>query len=526
MKLSKNGLKTPSDAEKNKKGLHINVHSMQFRFFLGIAAAALVFVVVLSLINILFFDTYNRWQKGKNLANIYKEINQEYTGDIDTMESSLEEIENSSNVRINIKTPDRQTTLYDTIRAKEQNVDLFASSLSPFSTFTEDTPKIKFSGDEVDKKGYDIKMLKGQQTGQTYLALIGQLSTGDWLVLRIPYSTMQQDQMFNFAFLMISAVFSLIVCLMLGFVMAGRFARPLKEMTEIADSVARLDFSKKYKGTETADEIRQLGESINQMSDYLDESITEMKDMNLRLEKEIKQKQKIDDMRKEFIINISHELKTPIALIQGYAEGLRVGINESEEDKDYYCEIIMDEAKRMNHMVLQLLNLSKIELGNTLPMYTDVEWYELAESVVSKTKVMWQEKNIQIDMSGIGDDTVRGDWSMLEQAVTNYVTNAIDHTPNGGRITLSSSSDSQHYIFKVRNQGPNLDPEEMDKIWDKFYKLDKARTRVSGGGSGIGLSIVRAMVNAHHGGCGVTNTEDGVEFYISLPKHPVEVEEE
>ena len=325
--------------------------------------------------------------------------------------------------------------------------------------------------------------------------------------------------MFNFTFLMISAIFALIVCLILGYMLAGKFARPLKEMTEVADSVAKLDFSKKYTGSNTADEIRQLGDSINKMSEYLDQSITELKDMNIRLEEEIKQKQKIDDMRKEFIINISHELKTPIALIQGYAEGLKIGINESEEDKNYYCDIIVDEAHRMNHMVLQLLNLSKIELGNTLPIYTEFELYELAEAVVSKTRVMWQEKGLHIDMSGIGDETVNADWDMMEQAGTNYVTNAIDHTPNGGTITLSSYSDKTHYIFKVRNQGQRLAPDEMEKIWDKFYKLDKSRTRVSGGGSGIGLSIVRAMMNAHHGGCGVVNTEDGVEFYLTLPKN-------
>jgi signal transduction histidine kinase len=317
---------------------------------------------------------------------------------------------------------------------------------------------------------------------------------------------------------MISAFVSLIICLLFGGVASARFTRPLSEMTEVANSVAQLDFSKKYAGSSDSNEISQLGQSINQMSDYLDHAITDLKNMNDQLETEIQQKQAIDDMRKEFIINISHELKTPIALIQGYAEGLRIGINESEEDKNYYCDIIIDEAHRMNRLVLQLLNLSKIELGNTVPVYSEVDLYDLAETVVSKTRVMWQEKQLRLDLSGIGDEVVCADYDMLEQAVTNYLTNAIDHTPVGGVITMTSETDQMHYIFRVRNQGSQLAVEEMEKIWDKFYKLDKARTRVSGGGSGIGLSIVRAIMIAHHGGCGVNNVEDGVEFYLSLPK--------
>ncbi len=502
-----------------KTSSRFSFNSIQTRFFFGIAAASFVFVAVLMLLNLVFFNQYNLFQKQHQLVKIYQNISSTYTGNISDIRSSLEEIESSSNVRISITNDYGQYT-YDTMYSADRNMDFSSSSVSRFSTFSDEPQYIYYDSDEIQKNGYSITTVMGRHSEKSYLALIAPLSTGELLILRIPYASIQQDHLFNLTFLLISGALALIVCLVLGYMLSARFAKPLKEMTEVADSVARLDFSKKYQPTNTTNEIRLLGESINQMSDYLDQSISELKEMNIRLETEIEQKQKIDDMRKEFIINISHELKTPIALIQGYAEGLKVGISESEEDKDYYCDIIMDEARRMNHLVLQLLNLSKIELGNTLPIYTEFEWYELAESVISKTRVMWQEKQLHIDMSGIGDETVCADWDMMEQAVTNYVTNAIDHTPEGGTISLSSDSDRTHEIFKVRNQGSHLDEAEMEKIWDKFYKLDKARTRISGGGSGIGLSIVRAMMHAHHGGCGVTNTEDGVEFYLTLPKHP------
>lgn len=486
-------------------------HSIQFRFFLAMVSVVLVFGVVLSLLNLLFYNRYQLMQKKSYMVKVYQNINSSYNGDIISLDEMLADLETNYNIRISI-TDKYGYYIYDTLYSRDRDWEFFPHNGGNGETV------ITYNEEELQRRGYIFTMLNAQGINSTYLTLLGALNTGEMLVLRIPYATMRQDHSFNFLFLMISTLLALVVCLILVALLSGWFARPLTEMTEVANSVAKLDFSKKYTGKNTGDEIGQLGASINQMSDYLDKAITDLKDMNDRLETEIEKKQRIDDMRKEFIINISHELKTPIALIQGYAEGLRVGINESEEDKNYYCDIIVDEAHRMNHMVLQLLNLSKIELGNTVPVYSEIDLYELAETVVSKTRVMWQEKQLNIDLSGIGEEVVQGDWDMLEQAVTNYMTNAIDHTPQGGTVALSSATDQSHYIFCVRNQGPHLAEEEMDKIWDKFYKLDKARTRVTGGGSGIGLSIVRAMMNAHHGGCGVRNTEDGVEFYLTLPK--------
>lgn len=485
--------------------------SVRFQFFLCLLSASLIFVLVLSALNLLFYNKYHQLQKQGYLKKVYRDIYKAYNEDIISLDEMLEGIENNYNIRISI-TNNYGQYIYDTMYSRERN--------SGFS-FRDDgdgNPIIFYDGEELSRRGYTFSTITNPNSDSNFLALIGTLSGNATLILRIPYATLQQEHSFNFVFLMISAFVALIVCLLFGGILSGRFTRPLTEMTEVANSVSQLDFSKKYTGTSASNEIGQLGRSINKMSDYLDHAITDLKDMNDRLETEIQQKQAIDDMRKEFIINISHELKTPIALIQGYAEGLRIGINESEEDKNYYCDIIIDEAHRMNRLVLQLLNLSKIELGNTVPIYGDVELYELAETVVSKTRVMWQEKQLHLDLSGIGEEVVRGDYDLLEQAVTNYLTNAIDHTPEGGTIALTSQTDQKHYILRVRNQGSHLAEEEMEKIWDKFYKLDKARTRISGGGSGIGLSIVRAIMTAHHGGCGVRNVADGVEFYLSLPK--------
>lgn len=487
-------------------------HSLRFRFFTSVALAAAVFIVVMIVLNVLFFHSFYLLQKKNSLVHAYNSINEQYNGDISILEDNLKQMENNNNIRISILN-NYGKYIYDTIFTHDRSTAFLNSMMqNPFG----ETLYV-YDSEELERKGYTFSTLNDAEGSTAYIALIGILHTGDTVLLRVPTAALRENQSVNFVFLMISGLLALLACLIAGFFIGGHFTRPVIQMTEVANSVSRLDFSKKYTGKDT-DELGELGHSINQMSDYLESAIRDMQQMNEQLQKEIEEKQRIDDMRKEFIINVSHDLKTPIALIQGYAEGLRVGINESEEDKNYYCDIIIDEAKRMNILVRQLLDLSRIELGNTVPNKTDFDAYELAEAVVGKTQVMWQEKNLRVDLSGVGTQVLHADYDMLERALLNYMTNAIDHTPVGGTIQISTSEDTRHIVMSVRNQGSQLAQEEMDKIWDKFYKLDKSRTRVSGGGSGIGLSIVRAILTAHAGGCGVCNTEDGVEFYLSLPK--------
>ena len=489
-------------------------HSFRFKDFVSIAAIAVSFIGLLIAFNLLFFRDYYQLAKKRSLIHVYESVNQSYgvTAE-ETFLDRMQQLEERYSVKIDISGLYGEY-IYSTSSRTEE------SFVFPGFQPRRNIMWYYYDSDELERKGYTFTAVGGNVDDSEYIALIGRLSGGEQLIARVPAAAIEENRSFNLVFLSLSGLLALLLCLGLGYYVAGRFTKPLREMTRTANAVARMDFSKKVPETGTQDEMGQLASSINQMSDHLERSIRELREINQQLEAEIRKKQQIDDMRKEFIINVSHELKTPIALIQGYAEGLRVGISGSEEDKNYYCDTIIDEAKRMNQLVVQLLALSRLELGNTPLTCGDVELYDLAESVVSKTRVMWEEKQLVIDLSGVGDQTVYGDYEKLEQVVMNYMTNAIDHTPQGGRIVLRSEEDAQHYIFCVRNQGEPISEEEQHKIWDKFYKTDKARTRITGGGTGIGLSIVRAVMNAHRGGCGVRNVEDGVEFYFTLPKNP------
>ena len=344
------------------------IHSLQFRFFSCIALASAIFVIVMLLLNLLFFQQYYLLQKKAKLTDTYKQIYLQYNTDIDIPIDTLQELENRYGIRISILNTFGQS-VYDTIYQHDRESRISSTLMDPFgrSIYVYDEA-------ELQEKGYTFSRLNEVNGKTSSIALIGMLKNHNTILLRIPTTALQEDQSVNFIFLIFSGLIALLVCLICGYLIGRNFTRPISEMTEVADSIARLDFSKKYTGKDR-DELGELGRSLNQMSDILESSIEEMQQMNAQLQREIEEKQHIDDMRREFIVNISHDLKTPIALIQGYAEGLRVGINESEEDKNDYCDIIIDEAKRMNHLVRQLLDLSRIELGNTVPNLSEFDAY-------------------------------------------------------------------------------------------------------------------------------------------------------
>ncbi|MBR6033461.1 MAG: GHKL domain-containing protein [Clostridia bacterium] len=288
----------------------------------------------------------------------------------------------------------------------------------------------------------------------------------------------------------------------------------------MAKKMAKLDFSKKYRTTDTDDEINELGKNMNTVSDKLEVTIKQLKETNIELEKDIEQKSKIDEMRKQFISDVSHELKTPIAIIQGYAEGLKENVNTDEESRDYYSEVILDEANKMDKLVKQLLELMKLEYGKREFNNQKFNIYELIEEVIRKSNVMYEEKNIKIEINGNNPTYVYADDFYIEQIVTNYFTNAFKHVKeiNGEKI-IKFAIDENEQTGKVRvsvfNTGDKIDDENLNRIWNRFYKVDSSRNR-SDGGSGIGLSLVKAIMTNYGNNYGVFNTGDGVEFYFEL----------
>ena len=298
--------------------------------------------------------------------------------------------------------------------------------------------------------------------------LTGILDNGYVLYIRMPISPIKESvKISNTLLLMIGGVTLAVAGVVASFI-SKKFTNPILQLNDIANKMAKLDFSQKYRVTDTEDEINELGRSINTMSDKLETTIKQLQKSNIELEKDIEEKSKIDDMRKQFISDVSHELKTPIALIQGYAEGLIENVSTDEESRRFYAEVILDETNKMDRLVKQLLELMKLEYGKKEFNNEKFDINELINEVIRKCEVMLQKNNIQVEFESKKPIYVWADEFYIEQVVTNYFTNAIKHTEEIGnnkkiKITVKQLNDKMR--ITVFNTGKTIPEEDLTRIW-------------------------------------------------------------
>lgn len=333
-------------------------------------------------------------------------------------------------------------------------------------------------------------------------------------ILSIPLSGIRDSVQLSNLFLTYVGIVVLIMGSVLMYATTRKITSPILDLAALSEKMSHLDFEAKYEG-QAEDEVGVLGRSMNTLSDKLKETIGELKTANNELQKDIEEKIRIDETRKDFIANVSHELKTPIALIQGYAEGLTEGMAEDADSRDYYCEVIMDEANKMNTMVKQLLNLTALEFGNDVPVIEQFDLTGLIQGILSSAGILLQQKEAQVVFKQKEPVWVWADEFKIEEVITNYLNNAMNHLEGERRIEIWLTQEDDQVKVTVFNTGKHIPEEDLGNLWTKFYKVDKARTRAYGG-SGIGLSIVKAIMDSHNKECGVENTEGGVEFWFTL----------
>lgn len=337
-------------------------------------------------------------------------------------------------------------------------------------------------------------------------------------IMNIPLSGIRESVNLSNRFLAYVGVAAAVVGAFLVHVLTTRMTKPINDLSVLSEKMSHLDFEVRFEGSERdIEEIKVLGNSMNLLSERLKITIGELKSANNQLQKDIEEKIRIDEMRKEFVANVSHELKTPIALIQGYAEGLQEGMAEDKESRDYYCDVIVDEAGKMNKMVKQLLTLSSLESGNERTVMERFNLVELINGVINAARIMLDQNEIRVKFEAQEPVYVWADEFKIEEVVTNYLSNAIHHAGGEKIIVIRIHKDdpvSDTVRVSVFNTGTPIPEEDLPNLWSKFYKVDKARTREYGG-SGIGLSIVKAIMDSHGQQCGVENWDNGVEFWFT-----------
>lgn len=374
---------------------------------------------------------------------------------------------------------------------------------------------------------YVVETNRDFRSNSSYMESWGFFSDNSTLfIMSMPLASIRESVVLSNRFTTYVGLAALVFGSILMYFVTNRVTKPLMKLVAVSERMSNLDFDVSYQD-DARDEIGILGRSMNTLSGKLKEAIGALREANQKLQRDIEEKIQIDEMRKEFIANVSHELKTPIALIQGYAEGLTEGMCEDEESRNYYCEVIMDEAGKMNKMVKQLLTLTALEFGKDTPMMDTFDIAELIDDLVNSSRILTEQKDARVLVETDHPQYVVGDEFKIEEVVTNYLTNAMNHL-DGERIIrirterLAGHTDERHtghpggqVIVRVFNTGSRIPEEDLPNLWTKFFKVDKARTRAYGG-SGIGLSIVKAIMDAHHQSCGVVNREDGVEFWFTL----------
>lgn len=359
------------------------------------------------------------------------------------------------------------------------------------------------------QKSFDIR------SRSFYLECWGYFSDNNTIfIMSTPLESIRESVQLSNRFLAYVGIVTLILSSIIVSFTTKKITSPIMKLADISERMSALDFEAKYEGG-APDEIGILGNSMNILSDKLKETIGELKTANNELQKDLEKKIQVDEMRKDFIANVSHELKTPIALIQGYAEGLMEGMAEEPESRDYYCGVIMDEANKMNQMVRQLLTLTALEFGKDQIALERFDLVELVQGVLSSASILIQQKEAKIQFAAEEPIYVWADEFKIEEVVTNYISNALHHLDGERIIRIIIEELGNTVKVTVGNTGANIPEEDLPNIWTKFYKVDKARTREYGG-SGIGLSIVKAIMDSHHREYGVRNVEDGVEFWFTL----------
>jgi len=371
--------------------------------------------------------------------------------------------------------------------------------------------------EKTDK--YIMQRIYDDRMDDDYIEIWGDVTESDSILLRIPIKSISDSTKISNKFIMKLGVLFIVLTLVTTQVISRKISNPIRRLSELSKKMSEMDFEDRYQGN-YGDEIDILGNSLNELSDKLEEKISELKTANNEMKNDIANKEAREQQRTEFISAVSHELKTPIALIQGYAEGLKEDINDSPENKEYYCDVIIDEAMRMNKMVRALLSLNQLESGNDQYTIEKFDLGQMISAVIENNKIIAEQKGITVINKLQNGLFVWADEFRIEEVFINYLTNAFNHCDNEKIITVYFEKKTDDIYVYVKNTGKKLPEEEMDKIWDKFYKVDKSRSREYGG-NGIGLSIVKAIMEGHNKDYGVRNVDNGVEFYFSLDANPM-----
>ncbi|MBE6070828.1 MAG: HAMP domain-containing protein [Clostridium butyricum] len=488
-----------------------------------------LFGITLSLILILMFLTYftqaflfEKFYSYKRTMNLVNEVNKFSTlyslhiSDPSEIYPALRKFENDNNAKILVLSLDGSIIyLPDRLSTDKDSIDELTSFCSELIN-NENLIK-----DVVNNSNARYTTFYNQSSDLQKIGVVAPMSLNsknDSLIFCV--SSIQSikeaseviDEFLIYLFLGLISISVILASIYSNFI-----SKPLVTLTYVANRMSNMDFSVTC-STNREDEIGSLARSLNFLSKNLQAALLDLKKKNQKLEKDIEKERELENMRKDFVDNVSHELKTPIGIIEGYAEGIKDGI-VTGEDAILYLETIIDEAQKMGVLVSNMLELSKLESGSIKLSPEAFNINRLIKKILTKHMPNFEECDFKINFTSTNPYSyVYADPFKMEQVITNLITNAIKYTPPHNTINVMIEEELHKYKIIVQNLGTHIPEDEINKLFDKFYRLDKSRERTQKNSTGLGLSIVKNILELHKSEFKFHNIDGGVEFYFYLEK--------
>lgn len=475
--------------------------SIQFRMFTVMCLSTVMIIISLILINNIVLETFYKYSKAEIAGEIRDNINKYYNEPIKyDIKEDLKQLEIKNDMDICIE--------------DSSNNVVYIGDKSMMSVINK-VQKTHEAKTIYRKNEYELKSVEMTNDNRNIL-LVSKLDNGFSLYIKIPITPIKESVRISNRTLILIGFIMIFISAIVSSIISKNFTKPITELSNITSKMSNLDFSEKFEVLDYDDEISELGNNINVMSIKLETTINQLRKNNTQLEKDIEEKAKIDEMRKQFISDVSHELKTPIGLIQGYAEGLIENVNEDDESRKFYAEVIVDEASKMDKMVKELLELMKLEYHERQLEDVKLDLNELINEEIKRESLVTKEKDLKVIFDDKGKQIIKADPKYVAQVIQNYMTNAIKNCEEVDgqkyieiRTEVIKNNKVRLFVF---NTGKKIPDEIIDKIWGRFYKIDSARTRENGG-TGIGLALVKAIMNLYDNDFGAKNLKNGVQFY-------------
>lgn len=466
--------------------------SIKYKIFIG----AVLFIILNIIINLLIVrisinDIYLALEK-KELKSVYSNILKTKNDDRIT-----DVIYDANSNGIKVKIMDSNLNILYTIFSDRMNNRFTDLDLVLLNSLRNSKSKIIVLNN-YKKNGYDLH-------------LVGKTKDG-YAIISTSIESIKKDAKTTTIVIFLTSLITLLILLVLSYFISKLFSKKINEIKEVTDDITALKFNKKINVT-TNDELGDLFNNVNIMSKRLEDNIKELEKANIKLKEDLIEKEKQENARKKLIANISHEFKTPLTIISGYSQ-LMLSEAKDEEDKKN-LNVMISEAERLSDLVHEFLELSKLESGNIKLNKEMVDINTIIKNEIDKLDVDIKNKGVNVTLKLCKEAELFVDKREFTKVIENLLTNAIKFTKGDKRIVVKTYVKDEYFYYEVYNSGDTIKESDMENIFNSYYKDKSTRNKK---GTGLGLTIVKVVVDLHNGECFVKNTSDGVKFTIKIKK--------